>query len=94
MSKYQIRTFNGFQSDAHLKSWVLETSKDGQSWQEIDRQTNYSLLNGRINHSTFDVNSTNDFFTFIRLRQIDTNWVESHYLAFNSIEFYGEFLES
>ncbi|OHT06397.1 hypothetical protein TRFO_05596 [Tritrichomonas foetus] len=100
LSKYQIRSFNGGPNNYHLKSWVLETSNDGQTWHEIDRQTNNSLLRGQKNHSTFDINSptlsssSTDFFKFIQLRQIDQNWYGTNYLIFNSIEFYGEILES
>ncbi|OHT16092.1 hypothetical protein TRFO_42041 [Tritrichomonas foetus] len=94
LSKYQIRTFDGDQNYGHLKNWVLEISKDGQSWQVIDRQINCSLLNGPKKHSTFDIKSTTKFVNFIRLRQIDQNWGGNHYLVINSIEFYGEYLES
>ncbi|OHT13396.1 hypothetical protein TRFO_16497 [Tritrichomonas foetus] len=93
LAKYQIRTFDGGQNCGHLKNWVLEASKDEQLWQEIDRQTNCSLLNGPKKCSTFCTQSPTDFVKFIRLRQIDQNWCGNNYLLFNSIEFYGELLE-
>ncbi|OHS94048.1 hypothetical protein TRFO_39767 [Tritrichomonas foetus] len=92
--KYQIRSRN-HSGNFHLKNWVIQTSKDGNDWTEVDRQTNCDKLNGPSHYSTFVLQSPPDeFVQFIRLRQIGENWHNNYYLDFNSIEFYGELIES
>jgi hypothetical protein len=41
---YTIRTNNGV---AHLKSWVVETSKDRENWQEVDHKESTNSSTGR-----------------------------------------------
>jgi hypothetical protein len=45
---YTIRTNAG---DAHLASWLVETSVDGESWQQVAREKdNERLVNISRNH--------------------------------------------
>ncbi|OHS99948.1 hypothetical protein TRFO_33513 [Tritrichomonas foetus] len=92
--KYQIRTWDFEVNFHHLRNWVIETSNDGNKWNEIDQQKNCKSLNSNKNSCIFHVkSSSSDFVQFIRLRQIGHNWYDKDYLIFNSIEFYGELME-
>ena len=35
---YTVRSCEDSTGDHHLKSWVIEVSNDGSSWEEIDRR--------------------------------------------------------
>jgi hypothetical protein len=41
-----IRAYGYGPGDSHLKSWLVETSADGGSWREVDREANNEQLNG------------------------------------------------
>jgi hypothetical protein len=51
---YSIRTLRNGNS-YHLRSWTLESSIDGQLWQEIDRQENNIALNVEGAIATFPI---------------------------------------
>ncbi|OHT04451.1 F5/8 type C domain containing protein [Tritrichomonas foetus] len=92
--KYQIQTNPWNKNFNHIKSWVLETSNDGENWEEVDRQINSQALNGPKLHAEFDIKSSlAKFVPFIRLRNIDADYAGSHYLIINSVEFYGDFTD-
>ena len=92
-SKYEIQTCMKEKSTYHLKNWVIEVSKDGSKWQVIDRHKNDDSLNEPKKSNVFDVqNPTNDFFRYLRIRQIGT----SHYnrdncniFSITRMDFYG-----
>jgi hypothetical protein len=50
-----IRSNYGEPGGRHLKSWVVETSEDGDTWRELDRKENNSELNGLHFARTFPV---------------------------------------
>jgi hypothetical protein len=52
---YAIRTYVGNRGSNHLKSWLVETSADGEAWQEIDHRENNDDLNGTYATRTFPV---------------------------------------
>jgi hypothetical protein len=72
-----IRTnCNGLNGN-HLKSWVLEGSKDGNLWIEIDRQDGCGDLNSRFAVVTFQLVALNQFacFDFSRPDQITADTI-------------------
>ena len=71
-----------------MKSWFLESSKDGKMWETIDHRENCSTIKGKLITATFDA-KMNDFCRFIRYRQVDTNWGDDYYLTINSLELFG-----
>jgi hypothetical protein len=54
-TRYTIRTFSGVPDKAHLKSWLVETSADGEDWGEVACQENSRELNGKLLTGTFAV---------------------------------------
>jgi hypothetical protein len=52
---YTIRTNYCGQGGEHLKSWVIETSADGESWRETARKENTEQLNGQRSTGTFAI---------------------------------------
>jgi hypothetical protein len=79
---YTIRTNHWHAGDSgdrfrgrHLKSWIVETSADGENWRELDQQGGRYLGNKELNGCRF----TGTFvvvgreFRFIRLVTIDRN---------------------
>lgn len=86
---YSIRSVN-ISTDNHPKSWAIECSCDGGSWEVVDEITDCSYLNGPFQFHTFKIkNQQNKEFRFIRLRQTGPNWVNQYYLKIDSFEIYG-----
>jgi hypothetical protein len=56
----------------HLRSWMLEGSMDGQSWQELDRQENNTVLNSQGATATFSISRSSEI-QMVRLRQLSQN---------------------
>ena len=88
---YSIKSSGNSSGSGHLRNWVIEVSKDGNEWKEVDRHTNDSTLNGRNIIGTFKVNEKQtDFYHFIRLRQIGYSWRGDYFIYFPQIEFFGK----
>jgi hypothetical protein len=71
-----------------MKSWVVESSKDGKTWLEIDRRVNRTQLNDKNVVVTFPMSSKTEC-RFIRLRQIDKNFWGSHEISISGFEVFG-----
>lgn len=92
-SNYAIKSMAYGSNSHHLKSWVIEGSKDGINWIEIDKQTDCSDLNGSYFVRTFPISMKNEeSFKFLRIRQIDKNWSSEYYLDINSMENNGKII--
>jgi hypothetical protein len=65
---YTIRTHDHGTGYGHLKSWLVETSVDGESWQEVAREEDNEKLNGKLLTGTFSV--AGEECRFIRLVNI------------------------
>lgn len=59
LTNYTIRSNNWGAGSHHLKSWVIEGSKDKQKWDIIDDVKNCSFLNGSNYVHTFSVQNQN-----------------------------------
>jgi hypothetical protein len=75
----------------YLKSWVVEGSMNGESWTEIDRQTNNQNFK-KWNAASFAVSNPADC-RFIRLTQTDKNHRGNDQLAVLALEFFGTLSE-
>jgi hypothetical protein len=71
----------------HLKNWVVEGSRDGSSWIEIDRREKNSDLNSSFAIKTFAVSKI-DTFQMIRLRQIGPNHGNDNCLYVTALEIF------
>ncbi|KAK8871617.1 hypothetical protein M9Y10_007352 [Tritrichomonas musculus] len=92
LSSYTMKS-NGNSDGANgPKSWVVEVSKDGKNWKEIDRRENNESLKGKNLVFTFKVQKQNHGFNrFVQLRQTSTAWDQSsNYIWFRALEFNGE----
>jgi hypothetical protein len=70
---YTIRSsYYGVENGPHMKSWLIETSLDGNKWSEIDHQENNHDLNGRNMIKVFPV-SRSAVSRFVRLVNIGRN---------------------
>jgi hypothetical protein len=72
----------------HMKSWVLEGSKEGDSWIEFDHQNGRGDLNRRFAVATFSVGRS-ESVGLLRLRQTGPNHNKSNYLQFAEFEIFG-----
>jgi hypothetical protein len=90
---YTIRTFECGSGCSHLKSWVLETSLDGESWREVSREEDNNQLNGEYFTGTFAVAGGGEC-RFIRLVNIGRNHKGSDKLKITAWEIFGSLLES
>jgi hypothetical protein len=89
---YTIRTFGGGPGGRHLKSWVIETSADGESWWEVARQEGNEQLNGRCFTGTFAVAGGGEC-RFIRLVNIGRNHFGDDGLGISVWEIFGSLIE-
>lgn len=85
VTHYSLR--NSSHTFCCLKSWIIEASKDGKNWIEIDREEN----DENLHQNSFHVFETKINVTakYIRLTQIDTNWNNNSHLTFACIELFG-----
>jgi hypothetical protein len=89
VTHYSIRTRRDYDAN-HLRSWILEGSKDGLKWVKIDDRQNDTSLNNKGVISTFSISEGFEGeFQQIRLRQTGKNSDGHDYLTVNSIEFFG-----
>jgi hypothetical protein len=77
-----------------LKSWVVEGSQDGESWTELDRQTDKKNFKDRSHcHNTSFAVSHPEQFRFVRLTQTEMNWSWVDFLNLFAVEFFGTLFE-
>jgi hypothetical protein len=92
-TSYSIRSnYNGRINSGNLKSWLVETSMNGDEWTEIDHKENNSDLNDRNVTRTFEVPGC-QMCRFIRLVNIGRNYGGNDALVISSFEIFGCLLE-
>jgi hypothetical protein len=89
---YTIRTNSGDPGFFHLKSWLIETSVDGKSWQEVAREERNRQLNGSHFTGTFTV-AVGRECRFIRLVNIGRNYGGSDQIWISAWEIFGGLAE-
>jgi hypothetical protein len=89
---YTIRTNYGDPGDEHLKSWLVETSKNGKSWREVAREKNNEQLKGPWFTGTFVVADGWEC-RFIRLVNIGRNHFGNDALWITAWEIFGTLFE-
>jgi hypothetical protein len=89
---YTIRTYHGAPGHEHLKSWLVETSADGETWREVAREEDNKQLNGSRFTGTFPVAGGGEC-RFIRLVNIGRNHFANDQLVISSWEIFGSLVE-
>jgi hypothetical protein len=89
---YTIRTNGGDPGGQHLKSWLVETSADGESWREVDHKEDNNQLNGKWLTGTFAVADGGEC-RFIRLVNIGKNHYGTDCLKITAWEIFGSLFE-
>jgi hypothetical protein len=87
-----IRTNSNRAGSSHLKSWLIETSVDGEKWLEVDRKENNKERNGRWLTVTFAV-TRGEECRFIRLVNVGKNHRGNDLLLISGWEIFGGLLE-
>ena len=74
-----------------LQNWVIDGSKDGKNWIEIDKRENDNYLNGPGYEHYYPISKTIDEFQYIRIRNTgQCHCGCSAYLALINFEVYGD----
>jgi hypothetical protein len=89
---YAIRTYNCHPGGDHLKSWLIETSVDGENWREVAREEDNKQLNGTYFTATFAV-AGGEECRFIRLVNIGRNHRGNDCLRISGWEIFGNLIE-
>ena len=94
---YSIKTHSGRTGSNHLRSWALEGSVDGESWDEIDRRDLCEDLNAPSVFAYFEVptalqEDAEPWIKYVRLRLTGPNCAEKNIILLDSIELFGEVL--
>jgi hypothetical protein len=85
---YAIRT-NEYGADHwHLRTWLVETSVDGERWQVVAREKDNEQLNGKFKTITFPVAGAGEC-RFIRLVNIGRNHFGNDCLWISAWEIFG-----
>jgi hypothetical protein len=91
--RYTIRTYDddGYVG-SHLKSWVVETLADGQSWREVAREEDNEHLNGAAFTDTFAVAGGGEC-RFIPLVNIGRNHYGDDEICISAWEIFGSLVQ-
>jgi hypothetical protein len=89
---YTIRTNSYGPGGSHLKSWLVETSADGENWREVARKEDNDQLNGTCCAATFAVAGGGEC-RFIRLVNIGRNYDGGDCLCIYAWEIFGVVME-
>jgi hypothetical protein len=89
---YTIRTNHGPPGQPHLKSWLVETSADGENWWKVAREENTRQLNGAHFTGTFAVAGDGEC-RFIRLVNVGKNHLGFDMLCISAWEIFGILFE-
>lgn len=91
LNSYSIRSSNNGPGSCHLRNWVVEVSNDKEKWEEVDRHSDDSALNGLGIIANFEVSKKlNGFYRFIRLRQTGPSWANANRVYFYMVDFFGK----
>jgi hypothetical protein len=91
-SHYSIRSIDAEQGDAHLKSWLVEMSLDGENWKQIDFRENNTELNGKSIMKTFAVTGAQEC-RFLRLVHIGRSHHGHDRLAISAWEIFSTLVQ-
>jgi hypothetical protein len=89
---YAIRTHPFGPGNGHLKSWLVETSADGECWREVAREEDNGQLNGPSRTGTFAV-ADGGRCRFIRLVNIGRNHFGQDNILISAWEIFGSLIE-
>jgi hypothetical protein len=89
---YTIRTNAFGPGHSHLKSWLVETSTDGENWREVAHEEDNKQLNGNWFTVMFPV-AGGEECRFIRLVNIGRNHLGSDHLYISAWEIFGNLIE-
>jgi hypothetical protein len=76
----------------HLKSWLVETSADGQNYREVAREEDNKELSGEYFVRTFEVAGCGEC-RFIRLVKIGRNHHGNDAIEISAREIFGSLFE-
>ena len=86
---YCIRSYDEDKGAGHLKSWILEVSRDGKDWFKVDEQTDSKVLNSRhAIWSRYIDPKERQRCKLVRLRQTKKNHFGYEWLAISALELY------
>lgn len=80
----------------HLRKWCIEGSNDMKNWKTLDIRKKEKSLDDANASNTFDIQENlekDDFFRYIRLRQIGYNTGSNYHLNIAALEYFGSLLE-
>ena len=89
-TSYSIRSFHSGPGAFHPKSWVLEGSNNGLTWETLDKRENNNDLNDKHVIRNFSITEGDGKeFEYLRLRQIGKNHYGDDLLVISSLELFG-----
>jgi hypothetical protein len=89
---YTIRTNDDSPGGCHLKSWLVETSVDGESWRKVAREEDNKQLNSAYLTGTFAVAGGREC-RFIRLVNVGRNHCGDDRILISAWEVFGNLIE-
>ena len=75
----------------HLRSWILQGSKDGKLWDAVDIRNDDNALHDKVPWVAFAAPETQEYYRWIRiLMRPNGNAAETNILTLNCLELYGQ----
>ena len=88
ITSYTLRSSGAVSnSNGHLRSWNLLGSLDGVSWDVIDSQTNFELLNGALLY--VNIPCKENLYKHFRINQTGVGFGSRYGFSLNKIDFFG-----
>ena len=92
---YSIRSRHDWgKCNCHLMNWVIESSNSGNEgdWIILDRRSEVNSLDDKNAFQTFEIQNSlhnDEFYRYLRLRQVGYNTGVNFYLTLSALEFFG-----
>jgi hypothetical protein len=67
----------------------MEVSNDQSSWVKIDRRSTKELSGSNLTKYFAGNSASSDFYRFVRIRQTNVNYNNTHFLEIGGLEFFG-----
>ena len=93
INAYTLKSRSESPGGGHPKSWVIEGSNDGSSWEVIDTRDNDSCINGSRLVHTFTFPNISKPYQYVQMKLTSQNHRGDNFFNLTNIELFGVLIE-
>lgn len=86
-------TFRSEIGTSYPKTWEIIGSKNGVEWNVLNRQENDEYLKNGTNQHLYYCQKNNNYYKYIKIKQIESWGKHNSALCFGFVEFFGSILD-